>query len=39
VSVTIPNPYEHLAYCGKGDPGSTVTIAPFEPTLTSAFRR
>ena len=37
--VAVPNPYEHVAYCGKGDPGSTITVAPFEPTLAAAFRR
>lgn len=39
VRVVIHNPYEHVEYCGKGDPGSTITVAPFEPTLASALRR
>jgi hypothetical protein len=38
-SVTIRSPYERVSYCGRGDPGSTITVAPFEPTLASAFRR
>ncbi len=39
VRFVIHNPYERVDYCGKGDPGSTITVAPFEPTLTAAFRR
>jgi hypothetical protein len=39
VRVVIRSPYEQVDYCGKGDPGSTITIALFEPTLASAFRR
>jgi hypothetical protein len=39
VRVAVPDPVEHLAYCGKGDPGSTITVAPFEPTLAAAFHR
>jgi hypothetical protein len=35
----VRNPYEKVDYCGKGDPGSTITVAPFEPTLTAAFHR
>jgi hypothetical protein len=26
------------AYCGAGDPGSTMTVSPFEPTLLAALR-
>jgi hypothetical protein len=33
------DPYEKVEYCGKGDPGSTITVAPFEPTATAALRR
>jgi hypothetical protein len=28
-----------VEYCGKGDAGSTVTVAPSELTLTAAFHR
>jgi hypothetical protein len=35
--VKVDNPYSMVDYCGKGDPGSTITVAPFEPTLTAAF--
>jgi hypothetical protein len=27
-----------LDYCGKGDPGSTVAVSPFEPTLRATLR-
>jgi hypothetical protein len=37
IRVVINNPYQ-VDYCGKGDPGSTITVAPFEPTLLAAFR-
>jgi hypothetical protein len=37
-SITIRSPYELVSYCGRGDPGSTITVAPFEPTLAAAFR-
>lgn len=39
VRVRIPDPYEHLAYCGKGDPGSTITVSQFVLTLSAAFHR
>jgi hypothetical protein len=26
-------------YCGKGDPGSTITVSPFEPTVAAGLRR
>ncbi len=38
VRVRIRDPYEHLAYCGKGDPGSTITVSRFVPTLAAALR-
>jgi len=25
-------------YCGPGDPGSTVVVSPFEPTLAATLR-
>jgi hypothetical protein len=28
-----------ITYCGRGDPGSTVSVSPFEPTLRAAMRR
>ena len=28
-----------IGYCGKGDPGSTVTVSPVEPTLAALFQR
>lgn len=39
ITVNVRNPYSMVDYCGKGDPGSTITVAPFEPTLTAAFHR
>jgi len=35
-SIKITDPYRRLDYCGKGDPGSTLTVSPFEPTLGAA---
>ena len=37
ITVKVDNPYSMVDYCGMGDPGSTITVAPFEPTLTAAF--
>jgi Protein of unknown function (DUF4232) len=37
LTVHLRDPYSMVDYCGKGDPGSTVTVAPFEPTLTAAL--
>jgi hypothetical protein len=28
-----------IAFCGKGDPGSLVSVSPFEPTLRAVLRR
>jgi len=28
-----------IAYCGKADPGSTISVSPFEPTLATALAR
>jgi hypothetical protein len=36
-SIKIRDPYRRLDYCGKGDPGSTLTVSPFEPTLRAAL--
>ena len=38
LSLALP-PYPRLSYCGKGDPGSTVVVSPFEPTLTAVLRQ
>jgi hypothetical protein len=35
--IKITDPYKRLDYCGKGDPGSTLTVSPFEPTLRAAL--
>jgi hypothetical protein len=34
---TIPMPYRIPDYCGKGDPGSTLTVSPFVETLRAAL--
>jgi hypothetical protein len=34
---TIPMPYRIPDYCGKGDPGSTLTVSPFVGTLRAAL--
>jgi hypothetical protein len=39
VAIRMTNPYQRLEYCGKGDPGSTVAVSPFEPTLYATLRR
>jgi Protein of unknown function (DUF4232) len=36
-SVAIPRGW--IQYCGKGDPGSNVSVSPFEPTLRAPLRR
>jgi hypothetical protein len=30
--------YPVIAYCGRNDPGSVVTVSPIEPTLAAALR-
>ena len=37
-SVKIPVANSRLRYCGKGDPGSVLTVSPFEPTIGAAMR-
>jgi hypothetical protein len=37
LSIKITDPYRRLDYCGKGDPGSTLTVSPFEPTIRAAL--
>jgi hypothetical protein len=37
LSIKVTDPYRRLDYCGKGDPGSTLTVSPFEPTLRAAL--
>ena len=39
IAVRVRNSYRMVDYCGKGEPGSTLTVAPFEPTLAGAFHR
>jgi hypothetical protein len=34
---TIPMPYRIPDYCGRGDPGSTLTISPFAGTVRAAL--
>jgi Domain of unknown function (DUF4232) len=36
-SIKITDPYRRPNYCGKGDPGSTLTVSPFESTLRAAL--
>ncbi len=37
-SLKIAGPYRTLSYCGRGDPGSILTVSPFEPTIRAALR-
>jgi Protein of unknown function (DUF4232) len=37
-SLRITNPYRMPNYCGPGDPGSILTVSPFEPTLGAALK-
>lgn len=39
VSLAIRSPYRRVAWCGRSDPGSTLSVSPFEPTLRAAFRQ
>ena len=39
ITIELRDPYRMVGYCGPGDLGSTITIAPFEPTLTAALHR
>lgn len=39
IRFTIRDPFRQIDYCGRVDPGSTITIAPFESTFTAAFHR
>ncbi len=34
---TLPMPYRIPDYCGRGDPGSTLTVSPFVGTLRAAL--
>ena len=38
ILIRIPR-YPVFGYCGKGDPGSILSISPFEPTYRAAFIR
>lgn len=33
----IADRYRRLDYCGRGDPGSTLTVSPFEPSVRAAL--
>src|SRR5262249_1896905 len=35
--IRLSDRYQRLAYCGKGDPGSTLAVSPFEPTLRATL--
>jgi hypothetical protein len=37
VSVKLAVTNNRLRYCGEGDPGSTLTVSPFEPTVRAAL--
>jgi hypothetical protein len=37
LALTITDPYKMLSYCGAGDPGSTLAVSPFEPSLRAAL--
>jgi hypothetical protein len=39
LTVPLPRDGSDFSFCGKGDPGSTISISPFEPSLTAALRR
>jgi hypothetical protein len=36
VTITV-KPVGWIQYCGRGDPGSTVSVSPFEPSLAAAI--
>ena len=38
-AVRLRDPYQRLAYCGRGDPGSTLAVSPFEPTLRATLAK
>jgi hypothetical protein len=37
-SIAVADRYRRPGYCGRGDPGSTLAVSPFEPTLRAALR-
>jgi hypothetical protein len=37
VTATVPR-FPDISFCGRGDPGSTVAVSPFEPTLRLTLR-
>ena len=37
-SIVVTDRYRQPNYCGKGDPGSVLTVSPLEPTLKEALR-
>jgi hypothetical protein len=39
LTLRLTDPYRRPSYCGPGDPGSTLTVSPFEPSVRAALRR
>ena len=37
IVLKVTDPYRTLSYCGAGDPGSTVAVSPFAPTLRATL--
>ena len=36
--LAIRRPLARISYCGKGDPGSTLSVSPFEPSVRAALQ-
>jgi hypothetical protein len=36
--IKMTDQYQRLDYCGRGDPGSTLAVSPFEPTLRATLK-
>ena len=36
-SIRLTNHYRQPHHCGRGDPGSTLTVSPFEPSVRAAL--
>ena len=39
MSLPLADPYDRPTFCGPGDPGSTLAVSPFEPTLRATLHR
>ena len=37
-AIRMTDQYQRLAYCGSGDPGSTLAVSPFEPALHETLK-